>query len=262
MTEHAEGRLVARKEGEIGWLVINQPERLNAVRHDMWAALPAALAELAGDPDVRAIIVRGAGEKAFVSGADIAEFETERFDSASNQGFVEAVSAATGALLDCPKPVIAMIRGFCIGGGVVIASACDIRLASDDARFGVPAGKLGLGYELDNFKRLASIVGPGFAIEMLATARHFTASQAQTAGFLNRVVPADGLEALARDYAGMIAQLAPLSLSAARASLKAFRDPSLDAQAQSAIDACFDSEDYREGRDAFRGKRKPSFKGR
>lgn len=260
--EFADGRILTRTDGANGWLTLNQPERLNAVRLDMWQALPAAVAELESDPAVRMIIVHGAGNKAFASGADIAEFETTRHDSATNHVFTAAVSAATGALADSRLPVVAMIRGFCIGGGMVIASACDMRIASDNSRFGVPAGRLGLGYELDNFKRLFGLVGPGIAMEMLATARQFSATEALAAGFVNRAVSAEALEHDTLEMAAQIAANAPLSIAASKLASRAARDPSLDGDAQSAIDACFDSADYREGRAAFRDKRPPVFRGR
>jgi enoyl-CoA hydratase len=260
--EYAGGRLIVAQDGQIGWITFNQPERLNAVRRDMWDDLPAAVASLASRPEVRAIVVKGAGDKAFISGADIAEFDIQRNDAATNRTFTVAVSAATASLIEVRVPVIAMINGFCIGGGMVIASACDIRICSDGSRFGVPAGKLGLGYELDNFARLQSIVGRGAAMEMVATARHFSAQEALAAGFVNRVVPAANLEATIRDMVAMIATNAPLSIAAAKLSSRAAIDPSLEAEAQQAIDTCFDSEDFREGRAAFRERRAPAFKGR
>lgn len=260
--DFAEGRLATRIDGSIGWLTLNQPDRLNAVRLDMWRGLPAAVASLEADPAVRVIIVRGAGDKAFASGADIAEFETTRFDSGSNHAFTAAVSAATEALAHSRLPVVAMIRGFCIGGGMVIASACDIRLCADNSRFSVPAGRLGLGYELDNFRRLFALVGPGIAMEMLATARQFSAKEALAAGFVNRSLPADLLEPATLEMAAQIAATAPLSVAAAKLASRAARDPALDGKAQSAIDACFDSADFREGRAAFAEKRPPAFKGR
>jgi enoyl-CoA hydratase/carnithine racemase len=260
--EFAEGRLTAGIEGPIGWLTFNQPERLNAVRLDMWQALPEAVGRLAGDPAVRAIVVRGAGDRAFISGADIAEFEEARNNSTANHIFTGAVSAATAALVEAPKPVIAMINGFCIGGGMVIASACDIRICASGSRFGVPAGRLGLGYELDNLARLQSIVGKGIAMEMLATARHFTAEEALRAGFVNRVVHAADLEMAVRDMAAMISKTAPLTIAAAKLASRAAIDPAFRIMAQQAVDACFDSEDFREGRAAFRDKRQPRFTGR
>ena len=260
--DYADGRLITRQDGAIGWLVFNQPERLNAVRLDMWLALPEAIAELDADPLVRAIVVSGAGERAFISGADIAEFDRERFDAASNSVFTEAVSAATGSLVKAAKPMIAMIKGFCIGGGMVIASACDFRICAEGSQFGVPAGRLGLGYELENYKRLCAIVGPGMAMEMLSTARQYSDIEALQARFVNRIVPAAMLEAAVRELVALIARNAPLSVAAAKMANRAALEPALRASAQEAIDACFNSEDYKEGRAAFHAKREPKFSGR
>jgi enoyl-CoA hydratase/carnithine racemase len=260
--EYADGRLLTRKDGAIGWLVFNQPERLNAVRLDMWLALPAAVAELDADPEMRAIVVAGAGDRAFISGADIAEFDRERFDANSNAPFTDAVTAATDALVKAAKPVIAMIKGFCIGGGMVISSACDFRICAEGSRFGVPAGRLGLAYELDNYKRLHSIVGPGIAMEMLSTARQFSDVEALQARFVNRIVPLAALETTVRDLVGAIARNAPMSIAAAKLASRAAIEPALKATAQKAIDACFDSDDYKEGRAAFHAKREPKFTGR
>jgi enoyl-CoA hydratase len=259
--EFAGGRLTTALDGPIGWITFNQPERLNAVRRDMWDALPAAVASLAGESSIRAIVVRGAGDRAFISGADIAEFETERSDSSRNLEFTQAVTAATAALVEVALPVIAMINGFCIGGGMVIASACDIRICSDDARFAVPAGTLGLGYELDNLSRLQAIVGRGMAMEMLATARQFTAQEMLQARFVNRIVAARELEQTVRDMVALVSTTAPLSAAAAKLASRAADDPSLEEDAQRAIDLCFDSADFREGRAAFRDRRVPRFMG-
>jgi enoyl-CoA hydratase/carnithine racemase len=259
--EFAGGRLLAAVEGPIGWLTFNQPERLNAVRLDMWQALPEVVATLIADPAVRAIVVRGAGDKAFISGADIAEFEQVRHSADANHIFTSAVAAATASLAEAPKPVIAMINGFCVGGGIVISSACDIRICSAGSRFGVPASRLGLAYELDNLARLQSIVGKGITMEMLATARHFAAEEMQQAGFINRIVPAQHLEGTVREMAAMIANTAPLTFAAAKLASRAATDPSFRIMAQQAIDACFDSEDFKEGRAAFREKRQPRFTG-
>jgi enoyl-CoA hydratase len=259
--EFAGGRLLTEEDGAIGWLTFNQPERLNAVRLDMWQALPAAIASFDANPAIRAIVIRGAGERSFISGADIAEFEDTRFDAASNGQFTPFVSAATAALIETSKPVIAMIKGFCIGGGMVIASACDFRICAEGSVFGVPAGKLGLGYELDNFKRLQALVGRGIAMEMLATARHFSDVEALRAGFVNRVVPLSTLEEEVRTSVAQIARNAPLSITAAKLASRTAFNPDLNAEAQAAIDTAFDSNDYKEGRAAFREKRHPKFHG-
>ncbi|HEY7798610.1 MAG TPA: enoyl-CoA hydratase [Hyphomonadaceae bacterium] len=260
--EFAGGRLIAAAEGPIGWLTFNQPERLNAVRLDMWQALPEAVASLVSDPGVRAIAVRGAGDKAFISGADIAEFEQVRHSADANHIFTSAVTAATASLAEAPKPVIAMINGFCVGGGIVISSACDIRICSAGSRFGVPAARLGLAYELDNLARLQSIVGKGVTMEMLATARHFTSEEALQIGYVNRIVPAQHLEETVREMVAMIANTAPLTFAAAKLASRAAADPSFRIMAQQAIDACFNSEDFKEGRAAFREKRQPRFTGK
>lgn len=258
---YADGRLLAAAEGAIGWLTFNQPERLNAVRREMWDALPAAVDRLVATPGIRAIVIRGAGEKAFISGADIAEFDIQRHDAVSNQAFIASVSAATASLLAAPIPVIAMIKGFCIGGGMVISSACDLRICTEGARFGVPAARLGLAYELDNLARLQSIVGAGAVLEMIATARHFTAQEALRIGFVNRIVADESLEGAIRDLVQAIAATAPMTFKAAKLSSRAALDPSLAPAAQAAIDACFDSADFREGRAAFHERRIPAFKG-
>ena len=260
--EYAGGRLIVAQDGPIGWITFNQPERLNAVRRDMWDDLPAAVADLTSRSGVRAIVVKGAGDKAFISGADIAEFDIQRSNAVTNRSFTVAVSAATASLIEARVPVIAMINGFCIGGGMVIASACDIRICSEASRFGVPAGKLGLGYELDNFARLQSIVGRGVAMEMVATARQYSSQEALAAGFVNRVAPVTDLENTVRDIVAMIVTNAPLSIVAAKLSSRAAIDPLMEVEAQQAIDICFDSEDFREGRTAFRERRLPAFKGR
>jgi enoyl-CoA hydratase len=258
--EFAEGRLLAQLDGDIGWITFNQPERLNAVRRGMWDALPEAVASLLTH-GVRALVLKGAGDRAFISGADIAEFDRQRCNAETNQSFTASVTSATQSLMDAPVPVIAMIRGFCIGGGIVISSACDIRICSTDARFGVPAGRLGLGYELDNLIRLQSIVGRGVALEMLATARQFSAAEAARIGYVNSVVPPDQLEPTVRAFIEQHRATAPLTYAAAKLASRAAFDPALRMQAQAAIDRCFDSTDFSEGRSAFHERRAPVFKG-
>jgi enoyl-CoA hydratase/carnithine racemase len=258
-------KLIARKDGAIGWVVFNNPDRHNATSYEMWQALPVVLGAYVRDPEVRVIVLRGAGEKAFSAGADISQFKEKRSSTEAVKEYNTAADAANQALRECVKPTIAMIRGYCIGGGTAIAAGCDIRVAADDARFGVPAARLGLGYRFEGIKRLASIVGPSATAEIFFTARQFTAQEALQMGLVNRVVPAAEIESYIEDHARTIAVNAPLTLAAVKRSLiELQKDPAERnlALCQSMVDACFASEDYREGQAAFMEKRKPQFKGR
>lgn len=258
-------KLIAKKEGAIGWVIFNNPDRHNATSYEMWQSLPLVLDAFAGDPEVRAIIFRGTGEKAFSAGADISQFKEKRSSAEAVNAYNAAADAAGRALRECAKPTIAMIRGYCIGGGAAVAVGCDIRIAADDARFGVPAAKLGLGYRFDGIKRLASIVGPSFTAEIFFTARQFTAQEALQMGLVNRVVPAAEVERFTLEYAGAMAGNAPLTIAAVKRSLiELQRDPAArDLElCQRMVDSCFQSEDYKEGQAAFMEKRKPQFQGR
>src|SRR3954468_19198744 len=184
-------RMLAHKDGAIGWITFNNPARHNAVSLDMWQALFTIVSEYARDDEVRVVGVRGAGDKAFVSGADISEFEEKRSSAEAIRSYRETSQRASEALRDINKPTIAMIRGYCVGGGVSTALSCDLRVASDDASFAVPAAKLGLGYEFEGVRKLVDVVGPSFAREIFYTARQFSSQEALAMGLVNRVVPAD-----------------------------------------------------------------------
>jgi enoyl-CoA hydratase/carnithine racemase len=258
-------KLIARKDGAIGWLVFNNPERRNALTLEMWQGIPDVLRAFDADPEIRVVVIAGAGDKAFVSGADISQFESERSNSEADARYSALTDAAFSTLETLPKPTVAMIRGFCIGGGLAVALACDLRIAADDAKFGIPAARLGLGYGFEGVRRLVAIVGPANASEVLFTARHIEAADALRMGLVNKVVSPSELEATARNFAGMIAANAPLTVRASKLAIKeALRDPEARelAALDAAIAACFESEDFKEGRRAFLEKRAPQFKGR
>jgi enoyl-CoA hydratase/carnithine racemase len=257
--------MAAHKDGAIGWITFDNPARRNAVSLEMWQALADIVADYAADEAIRVIVLKGAGDKAFVSGADISEFGEKRSSAQNSREYNETSLRAMTALQDVDKPTIAMIRGWCVGGGVALAVACDIRIASDDSGFAIPAAKLGLGYNFEGVRRLVQLVGPAFAREIFFTARKFTAAEAVAMGLVNRLVPAAELEASVREYAGTIAGNAPLTVASIKTLVaQALKDESARDMAlcREVVDRCFASTDYVEGRTAFMEKRKPRFTGR
>jgi enoyl-CoA hydratase/carnithine racemase len=260
----ADNKMLSRKDGHVGYVIYNNPEKHNAVSLDMWQAAAGILDDFRDDKDIHVVVVTGAGGKAFVSGADISRFEKERSDEAAVKRYSAIVEKSYAAFHEFPKPTIAMIRGYCIGGGMGLATCCDLRICTEGSKFGVPAAKLGLGYHYAGLKRLIDIVGPSFAMEIFYTARQFTAAEALTMGLVNRVVPDGELEQYVKDYADVIAGNAPLTIKAVKATVaEAMKhDSERDiARSQALVDACFKSRDYEEGRKAFMEKRKPVFTG-
>jgi enoyl-CoA hydratase/carnithine racemase len=260
--------LLSVRDG-IARVTLNNPERHNALSIEMRDALPATLAALSADPDVRVIVLTGAGDRAFSAGADISEFAQRSAPPAT--GAEPAGEPAGGAVIGgpvwsaCTKPVIAMIRGYCLGGGLLLALQADIRLAASGSRFGIPAGKLGVGYRIGGVVALLEVVGPAWTSEILFSARHLSAEEAYGIGLVNRVVPGDELEDQVIELAHLIAANAPLTIAACKAAIMELRrEPEareLD-RVQQLMDACYLSEDYREGQRAFRERRSPRFTGR
>jgi enoyl-CoA hydratase len=258
-------RLIARKEGAIGWLILSNVAKLNAITYDMWAAIPGALESFAQDGDVRLVVLSGAGDRAFASGADISQFEQKRSSGEALEQYNRALAAATHALLDFPKPTLAKIRGVCVGGGLALALDCDLRFCSEDALFRMPAGRLGLGYEYEGIKRMVHVIGAANACDLFFSARKFGAADALQIGFVSRVFPVAEFDQGFADYCAMIAENAPLTIAAAkRAILEIGKDPAARdlAKVQAMYKACFESADYAEGRRAFMEKRTPKFEGR
>jgi enoyl-CoA hydratase len=257
-------KMLSRKEGRVGYLIFNNPERRNAVSLDMWARTADILEEFSRDDEVRVVVLTGAGGKAFVAGADVSRFESERASTDAIKAYNVAVERANATIHEFPKPTIAMIRGYCIGGGVGIAVCCDLRICSDNSRFAIPAAKLGLGYGYAGVKRLIDVVGPAFAKEIFFTARQFDAEEARTMGLVNRVLPESEFEAYVKSYADTIAANAPLTVKTAKhIANEAMKDESQRdlARCREMVEQCFASNDYTEGRRAFMEKRTPAFTG-
>lgn len=257
------GKIETKADGPIGWIVFDNEKRRNAMSLGMWRGLSEALARYSADPAIRAVILRGAGETAFVSGADISEFDAHRGDAAAAADYAAATDGAWRALADFEKPMIAMIQGFCFGGGVAIAMKADMRIAADNSLFAIPAARLGIAYPPHSIRDLVSLVGPAKAKEILYTGNRFDAAEAHRIGLVNRVTPVGHLEAEATALCATLAANAPLTIRAAKEAIDQIaRDAPDPAKVAARVSACFDSADYAEGRRAFMEKRRPVFVGR
>jgi enoyl-CoA hydratase/carnithine racemase len=252
-------------EGGVATVVFSNPPRMNAMTFDMWQAVPKVFSELDANPGVRVIVCKGDGDKAFISGADISQFEKLRGTVEAQFEYNKAVEQAYQAPIRTTKPVLASIRGICIGGGLGFAAACDLRICAEDAVFRMPAARLGLGYSPAGVRRFINVLGAANTMEIFFTAKKFDAGEALRMGFVSKVVPVAELEKATAGICGLIAENAPLTVAAAKfAAQQALRDPAERdlARAIQMVEACFASEDHKEGRKAFMEKRTPRFVGK
>jgi enoyl-CoA hydratase len=258
-------RVIAEKDGAIGWVIFNNPARRNAMSSDMYEILLRVLEDYERDAAIRVVVLKGAGDKAFISGADISQRAREHGSAEHVAAHDQISNAGTTRLHELRKPTIAMIHGYCLGGGLAMALQCDLRLADETGRFGIPAAKLGVGYRVNGTKQLVDLVGPAYAKEIFFTGRQFTAGEALEMGLLNRVVPEAELEGYVRDYCRRIAENAPLSIEASKGIINELGKlgPQIDLERCDAlVKRCSSSQDLIEGRLAFLEKRQPAFTGK
>jgi enoyl-CoA hydratase len=259
----SKGKLRVERDGPIGRLVLDNPERRNAIGAQMWLGIPRAIEQFNADDSVRVIVIRGEGTVAFAAGADISEFEKNRSSGDQVKAYEEATSAAHHAIESSPKPVIALIHGFCVGGGLAVALSCDLRYADQSSRFAIPAARLGLGYGAHGTGRLVATVGHAAAREIMFSARRYSADEALAMGLVNRVLPDADLDRFVQDMALELAGNAPLTIAASKAVINAVAEPTGNfSAAEAAVERCMKSQDYVEGRRAFMEKRAPVFKGK
>ena len=257
-------KMLARTDGRVGIMTFNNPEKHNAVSYDMWEAAEKILDGFETDPDVRVIVLTGAGGKAFVSGADISKFESERATEAAVLSYNAIVEKVYSRIYRFPKPTIAMIRGYCIGGGLNLAICCDMRYATEGSKFSLPAAKLGLGYGYKGLRRYIETIGPVATKEIFYTARQFSSAEAHRWGMVNDVIADDALDQTVMATANTIAGNAPMTIATIkRSTVEILKDAELPDTAicDEMVAACFASNDYKEGRTAFLEKRKPRFEG-
>jgi enoyl-CoA hydratase len=262
---YADGKILQSVTDGVGVITFNNPAKRNAMSLDMWEGLGSALIELRDNDDVRVVIMVGSGDKAFVSGADISQFEKVRHNAAASEEYSKKSEAQRALLANYPKPIIACIRGFCLGGGMQVAMAADIRIASDNSQFGIPAAKLGIAYGYDGLRHLVSLVGPSWARLIMYTGMKIDSAEALRIGLVDRVSPDAELWDATMEIARTISGNAPLAIKAAKVTIaQVIKDP--DKRDMSAIKQvgteCMDSADFREGRQAFMEKRKPKFTGK
>jgi enoyl-CoA hydratase/carnithine racemase len=257
--------VLVERAGAVATVVLNRPRMRNAINLAMWTEIARATRALGDDADVRAIVYRGAGEQAFASGADISEFEEQRRDTASALHYGAQTEAAYDAIRRCPKPTVAMIFGYCMGGAMAVAMACDLRFAAAGARFGIPAARLNIIYPVNSVGQLVDLVGPAYAKDILFSARVVDDREALAMGFIQRLVPAADLERVTYDYLRGVADNAPLSVRGSKATVELYLEGLDDDRRRRLRElsfAAFESQDYKEGTRAFLEKRPPRFQDR
>lgn len=255
--------VLLQRDGAIATVVLNRPEKLNAMNKPMWQRLGEVMREVSADETIRCVVLRGAGDKAMGPGADIKEFETERADVAQATAYGKVVHGAMRTVADCPHPTVALIKGLCVGGALEVACSCDLRIAGEGARFGVPVNRLGLVMAHAELAALIGVVGRATALEIVFEGRVFGAAEAKEKGLLTRLVPDDEVEEEAYATARRIAEGAPLVNRWHKAFARRLADPRPLSEAELAEGfACFGTEDFRIGLKAFLAKEKPVFVGR
>jgi enoyl-CoA hydratase len=257
-------KMLSRVKDGVGYITFNNPEKHNAVSIEMWDALEQILDGFRSSQDIRVNVLSGAGGKAFVSGADISKFDKERSSKEAVLSYNKRTQKVYENLETFPKPTIAMIDGYCIGGGLNLAVCCDIRICSEKSKFAMPAAKLSLGYPFSSIKRLFDVMGPGMAKHFMFTAEKISASEALACGLVQKLVSEDSIDSYVKDYALNIANNAPLTIKAMKQigiEISKNSDERDLLLCEKLASACFDSEDYKEGRKAFMEKRKPNFQG-
>ncbi|MBI21381.1 MAG: enoyl-CoA hydratase [Chloroflexi bacterium] len=257
-------RMIVKSENGVGWMIFNQPKKRNAVSFDMWKSIPKIIDYFNSNSEVRVIVISGAGNKSFVSGADISEFEDKRNTKKQVEIYDQATNAANISLLTSEKPLIAMIKGYCIGGGLAIALSADIRIASNDSLFAVPAAKLGVGYRYAGVKQLMELVGPSYTKEIFFTGRKFNSEEALRMGLVNSVIGIKKIDSYIHKITDNIVNNAPLTIRSIKSAVnEGIKDPDDRdiMKVNKMVQECFESKDYVEGRRAFMEKRLPKFQG-
>ena len=258
-------KILIDKRSGVGWVTINNPARRNAISLEMWQSMGAAFADFAADGAIRCAVIHGSGDKAFASGADISQFEKNRSNAEASAAYAKISQGVRNRIMAFDKPLIAMVRGYCMGGGLGLAMTADLRISADDGVFAIPAARLSIAYDTVNLGNLIHLVGPSKAKEILLTAKRYSAAEAMQMGLVNEVVPVAGLEAAVADVTDRLVENAPLSMRAMKLTINQLmmdageRDEAL---IEALSDACFNSADYAEGRKAFMEKRKPVFTGK